>query len=975
MSDVVIDRAAFHKRIRVLQRGIEEGDPQLEGAKSILVVIGKTNEENAYMKSAVLHNWLLGYEFPSTALVISEKKVVFVTGQSQSKYLENIKDDNVEIWSRSKDDEHNKKLFVDLVAFMEEQGNVVGNIPKDQFQGPFITKWNDVFDASKSKFKMIDVWSFVAKQMEVKDEDELKAIRQASKASQVVIRQFAEEMGRAVDEETKITHEQLSRKVEDKIEDSKLFRDLNDVDPGNLFWCYSPIVQSGGNYDLKASAMSDKKQLTPGVILCSLGLKYKGYCSNISRTYFINPTADQKTHYDLLLKTQQKVLQALRDGVSCKDVYAAAYDYVKSKSPGLEQNLTKNVGWGIGVDFRDSNVLLNNKNAKVLRNGMTLNICVGLANLKDSKTNKPYALMVADTVRVQSDGYVMYTDLDKAVNAVSFMFEEETPASKPKKGNAGRATSNGPPSSRSKLRENTTKAADELETKRRDEKQRGLREELQKRGEKQYAEEKSSIVTDQKVERKKFESYKRDTQIPKQVQELKIVVDYQAQTIILPIGGRPVPFHIATYKNGSRTEEGGYVYVRLNFYSPGQGAVKKDEMPFENPNAEFIKSITLRSKDTNRLTETFKKIQDLKKESVKKEAEKREMADVVQQDQLVESRNRRPLRLDMVQIRPGPEGKRVPGTLEIHENGLRYQSPLQADQRVNVLFSNIQHMFFQPCKQELIVLIHFHLKNPIMIGKKKTQDVQFYREAADMAFDETGNRRRKYRYGDEDELEQEQEERKRRQALDREFRSFAEQIADASNRQVELDIPVRQSGFQGVPFRSLVLCQPTTECLVQLVDPPFLVVTISEIEVACLERVQFGLKQFDLVLVYKDYTKPVTHINSIPVTEIDDVRDWLTEMGVPYYEGQLNLNWPQIMKTIVADPHQFYEDGGWNIMFADDEGEAGSEESEEESEFEVSDANPSDEEESQYSDEDSEGFSEEDDEEVSDVSADESDYE
>ena len=33
------------------------------------------------------------------------------------------------------------------------------------------------------------------------------------------------------------------------------------------------------------------------------------------------------------------------------------------------------------------------------------------------------------------------------------------------------------------------------------------------------------------------------------------------------------------------------------------------------------------------------------------------------------------------------------------------------------------------------------------------KDVQFYREASDVQFDETGNRKRKYRYGDEDEIE------------------------------------------------------------------------------------------------------------------------------------------------------------------------------------------------------------------------------
>jgi nucleosome binding factor SPN SPT16 subunit len=38
-----------------------------------------------------------------------------------------------------------------------------------------------------------------------------------------------------------------------------------------------------------------------------------------------------------------------------------------------------------------------------------------------------------------------------------------------------------------------------------------------------------------------------------------------------------------------------------------------------------------------------------------------------------------------------------------------------------LLFSNIKHLFFQPCDDELIVVIHIHLKAPIMIGKKKAK--------------------------------------------------------------------------------------------------------------------------------------------------------------------------------------------------------------------------------------------------------------
>lgn len=70
--------------------------------------------------------------------------------------------------------------------------------------------------------------------------------------------------------------------------------------------------------------------------------------------------------------------------------------------------------------------------------------------------------------------------------------------------------------------------------------------------------------------------------------------------------------------------------------------------------------------------------------------------------------------------------------------------------------------------------------------RQQPKDVQFFREASDVQFDETGNRKRKHRYGDEDEIEMEQQERKRRQILNREFKNFAEKIAEAASASVRI---------------------------------------------------------------------------------------------------------------------------------------------------------------------------------------------
>ena len=72
----------------------------------------------------------------------------------------------------------------------------------------------------------------------------------------------------------------------------------------------------------------------------------------------------------------------------------------------------------------------------------------------------------------------------------------------------------------------------------------------------------------------------------------------------------------------------------------------------------------------------MRQITDLKKEVNKREQQKKEMADVVEQDILVEVKGRRPIKLPEVFIRPALDGKRLPGEVEIHQNGLRYQSPM-----------------------------------------------------------------------------------------------------------------------------------------------------------------------------------------------------------------------------------------------------------------------------------------------------------
>jgi nucleosome binding factor SPN SPT16 subunit len=963
MSEPKIDTLAFKKRVSVVQKKIADG--QFVGAESLLVVVGSSDEENPYQKSTILHTWLLGYEFPATALFITKDKVVFVTSSGKTKYLTGIKGSNVEVWARTKDAEHNKKLWDDLVADLKDTKKI-GVITKDKFQGKFIAEWEPIWNDVKDQLELIDVSVPLSQSWEAKDQKELSRLTLASKSSSEFMNYFSDEMVRVVDEELKVSHSKLAEKVENRIDEDKFLAQLkkklgSELDLNLLDWCYTPIVQSGGKYDLRPSAQSNDDNLHGGVVVASLGVRYMSYCSNIGRTFLIDPTPEVDKNYDFLLSVHRRVLTSLKPGITGSQLYTEILNFVKEERPELEKHFTKNVGWLIGLEFRDSSFLLNAKNERVVPDNATFDITVGFQNLtneasKDSKT-KTYSLLLTDTVKIVDGKAEVITEYTKNRSDVSFYFKDESENVKkevldlddevrPKREASGTIPSTNSKILKSKLR-TETKNHDVTDDTRQKQIQKTLHEKRQREGLQRFSDTSASDPNVRKVVFKKYESYIRETQIPAMVKDLKVHVDFKAQTILIPISGRPVPFHINSYKNGSKNDEGAYTYLRLNFNSPGVGGntTKKDEIPYEDDGSkQFVRSITVRSKDSEHIAQVFKDISDLKKESMKREAEKKNLADVVAQAELIPAKPGRLRRFDNIFVRPSPDTKRVPGSLSIHENGLRYQSSLKQDSKIDILFSNMKHLFFQPCKDELIVIIHVHLKTPLIIGKKKTFDVQFYREASDIAFDETNGSRRgaRRRYGDDDELEQEQEERRRKAALDKEFRKFAELISESSNGAVDLDIPFRELGFQGVPFRASTFLMPTRDCLVQLIDPPFLVVTLEEVEIAHLERVQFGLKNFDLVFVFKDFSKAVVHVNTIPIEVLEDVKSWLTDVDIPYTESTINLNWSTIMKTLQGDPKQFFLDGGWSFLAGNSDDEA-SEESEEESEYEVSDEDPEDE--------------------------------
>ena len=225
---------------------------------------------------------------------------------------------------------------------------------------------------------------------------------------------FVQEMETILDSEGKITHDEMSRKVEEIILDPskigiKVAADAVDA-------CYTPIVQSGGVYDIKPSAQSDEKRLSADVILCSIGARYKGYCANVSRTFMVDAPKKVEKTYATLVALYDACLEQMIPGNELRHVLEGAKAFLKKKDPELLNHLPKSLGFAVGLEFRDSTMVLSGLNTAKFAAGMVFNLSVGLHNVPLTEADKKgspseavqklsvFSLLLADVVALQAEG-------------------------------------------------------------------------------------------------------------------------------------------------------------------------------------------------------------------------------------------------------------------------------------------------------------------------------------------------------------------------------------------------------------------------------------------------------------------------------------------------------------------------------------------------------------------------------------------
>ena len=938
--NVQIDSEIFFKRLERLQNDwLSHKNTIWGGVDAVCIPMGQGNTEDVtYSKSNALHLYLLGYEFPDTIMLLTRTTFYVMATSKKCAYIQAAaaaRQDSpitIKFINKSKDEAANREGFLTLISEVKKSGTTakLGTLIKGDFSGPFIPSWAGALEGAG--LETVEIASALGKFLAVKDEAEIELCKRAAVLSNKVMKHgFVKDiMEDIIDKDLNVSHYQMAEKTENIISDPnkiglKVSKDIVES-------CYFPIVQSGGKYDIRVSAQSNKDYLSYDIIICSLGARYKNYCANISRTYMVDAPPKVEQTYSVLLSAYEKCLEQMIPGNELKDVYTAAQAFLTKRDPALLPFLPKNLGFAIGIEFRDPSLLLSSNNTSKFVEGMLFNLSVGFSGVPLTTADKArapatiqslndFSMLVADTIVIMKDGPPnVLTTSSKEFGSVSYNLSgkdgnddaEEEGVDANENGEDNQDLLEGRRSTRNKDEKAMleSRAAERI---------RRLAEladksiaEARKRMQGAEEEKQAEVLGEKAVDLKTYTS---PAEYPRDVTSFHLRVDMEKEAVFVPIGGIPVPFHVSTIKSITMPDPDKATYLRINFYGPGATIPKDAPKNIHQLVAKygqqfpFIKDLTFRSLDSRNMTSVFQRFVELRKKVRQREQKAEQERDLVAQAKLIRIKDERVPRLQDLTMRPTLARGKCNGTIEAHQNGLRFTS--NKGEILDVLYSNIKHAIFGPCNMKsVMVLIHFHLKDPIMIGKKKHSDVQFYTEVVEASENLDSARRSSY---DPDEIESEQRELEMRKRLNVAFREFCkkvEKIAERYSAKVEFDAPEHKLGFYGNCSKEMVFVQPCAKCLVSLTEVPFFLVSLELVEHVHFERVTYAQKAFDMVFIFKNMDVIPRVITAIEMKYLEQIQEWLLDVEIPYTQGTMNVNWAQMIPFAkdYLENGIFYED-------------------------------------------------------------------
>lgn len=212
------------------------------------------------------------------------------------------------------------------------------------------------------KIKFQNISGVIESRREIKSPEEIKLTIKSQRINEkvfLVIKKFIQDS---------ISTKSQKSKLPTEIELAWKIRELG-YKFGAEEMSFDPIVAFGKHTAIPHHS-PDKTRLKKGdIVMIDMGMKYKGFCSDMTRMIFTAPpTKFQKEIYELVLKAQKNGIKRIISGITGRKADALSRDMIVKK--GYGENYGHAGGHGIGLDIHEKPSLSDKYTEKLKENSI-----------------------------------------------------------------------------------------------------------------------------------------------------------------------------------------------------------------------------------------------------------------------------------------------------------------------------------------------------------------------------------------------------------------------------------------------------------------------------------------------------------------------------------------------------------------------------------------------------------------------------
>ena len=308
-------------------------------------------------------------------LLLTRKENIYIT---DGRYIEHVHSiltlfDEIIVYDIndvSKDDYENFFMFCENVGFEEH----------------YVTY--AMYKEYMHKYKinnLVETEYIIEKQRMIKDEEEMHNITKACNITEDYFKYILKYI------KTGMTEKQIAKEIEDY---------YNKYADGISF---ETIVASGENTSKPHAVPTNRKIQNEDIITIDMGCKVNGYCSDMTRTFFVGKILEEvKPIYDLVLKNQIQTLKDYKDGMSTRLVSKMVENDFRLHNYDLIHSL----GHGVGLEIHEP-PYISYKNDTLLKENMVVTDEPGIY------VPGKFGVRIEDTVQITKFGCINLTNSEK----------------------------------------------------------------------------------------------------------------------------------------------------------------------------------------------------------------------------------------------------------------------------------------------------------------------------------------------------------------------------------------------------------------------------------------------------------------------------------------------------------------------------------------------------------------------------------